>query len=193
MRPCLSQAGRFLVWRGLPATLCSQNALFLVVSPMALFEYGHTKKSLTGQLLWFVFWGVLTGIGAYLTPDKSGHGTHQQLGLPPCPSVLFFDRPCPGCGLTTSWTALIHGHFSEAFHAHPLGPFMYLFYTATAFMALYGYIRGAQFVTDCKPFALVTNTAIGIFLVFGLTRMILTPHFGTKSEHLISVLNRALH
>lgn len=77
---------------------------------MALLEYGYPRKALRSQLTWFASWAVITVIGAILSPEKSGHGTHQQLGLPPCPSVLFFDRPCPGCGLTTSWTALIHGH-----------------------------------------------------------------------------------
>jgi hypothetical protein len=157
---------------------------------MELFEYGHSRKSLRGQLVWFCAWTAITGFGAYLTPDKSGHGTHQQLGLPPCPSVLLFDRPCPGCGLTTSWTALIHGHFGEAFHAHLLGPPLYLFYTLTAVLALYGYIKGARFLADSRPVARYINAGIAVFLVFGLTRMALSPHFGTKDEHMITILNR---
>jgi len=150
---------------------------------MALLEPGYTRKSLRSQLLWFGFWMAITSIGAVLTPDKSGHGTHQQLHLPPCPSVLLFDRPCPGCGLTTSWTALIHGQFAYAFHAHPLGPPMYLLFTASAFLALYGWIKERRFATDSPQFNRVMTVLVVIFLTFGFTRMALTPHFGTEAEH----------
>jgi len=159
---------------------------------MVLLEFGHSRKSLRNQVTWFGSWVAVTGIGAWLTPDKSGHGTHQQLGLPPCPSVMLFDRPCPGCGLTTSWTSFIHGHFAEAFHAHPLGPIMYLLYTFTALMAGYGFLRGARFVTDSKQFVRFTNVAIVIFVAYGAVRMATTPHFGTENEHLISTLSRKL-
>ena len=153
---------------------------------MALLEYGQPRKALKSQITWFGAWAFVTGIGAFLTPDKSGHGTHQQLGLPPCPSVLLFDRPCPGCGLTTSWTAFIHGNFAEAFHAHPLGPPMYLLFTFTALMGLYGYVRGARFATDSKEFTRITAVAVTIFLTFGVVRMAITPHFGTPSEHILA-------
>ena len=39
---------------------------------MALFESGQDRKSLKSQLLWFGVWVAVTGIGAWLTPDKSG-------------------------------------------------------------------------------------------------------------------------
>lgn len=150
---------------------------------MALLEPGHSRKSLRSQILWFGLWVAITGIGAGLTPDKSGHGTHQHLGLPPCPSVLLFDRPCPGCGLTTSWTALIHGQFGYAFHAHPLGPPLYALFTLSSFLALYGWIKGFRFATDSPQFNRVMTVTIVIFLTFGFTRMALTPHFGTPAEH----------
>ena len=31
---------------------------------------------------------VMVAVGLYLTPDPAGHGTHQQLGLPPCLGLL---------------------------------------------------------------------------------------------------------
>jgi len=153
---------------------------------MALLEFGYARRDLKSQMMWFGSWAGVTAIGAFLTPDKSGHGTHQQLGLPPCPSVLFFDRPCPGCGLTTSWTAFIHGHFAEAFHAHPLGPIMYLLYTTSAMLALFGFARGARFATDSKEFNRVTVVVVTIFVSFGLVRMAITPNFGTAAEHIIA-------
>ncbi len=38
-----------------------------------------------------------------LEPSRTGRGTHQQLGLPPCTSIVLFGAPCPACGMTTSW------------------------------------------------------------------------------------------
>lgn len=153
---------------------------------MVLLEYGYPRKVLFSQFTWFGVWFAVTVIGAVLSPDKSGHGTHQELGLPPCPSVVLFDRPCPGCGLTTSWTSLIHGHFAEAFHAHPLGPPMYVLYTLSAFVALYGYLKGAYLNTNTALFNRVATLGVIAFIAFGLVRMAMTPHYGTAAEHLFA-------
>lgn len=153
---------------------------------MALLEYGHPRRVLLSQLTWFGAWAAVTIVGAILSPDKSGHGTHQELGLPPCPSVLLFDRPCPGCGLTTSWTALIHGRFAEAFHAHPLGPPMYVLFTVSAFVSVYAHLRGAYVNTNNKSLNRAATVGVVVFIAFGLVRMAITPHFGTVSEHIMA-------
>ncbi len=137
------------------------------------------------QSLWFFGWLFVTGIAAFLQPSVDGHGTHQQLGLPPCPSVLFFDRPCPGCGLTTSWTAFVHGHFAESFHAHPLGPFLYLFFTATAVMSAVGALRGVRLMTESNAWSRVISTTVIIVFGFGIVRMVLTPNYATPTEQAI--------
>src|ERR1700733_6946613 len=111
--------------------------------------YEQTKTALVrAQLAWTAVWVACTAIGLYLKPDAHGHGTHQQLGLPPCPSVLLFDRPCPGCGLTTSWTRFLHGDIVGAFSAHPLGVPMFLGFTFVALGALYGNFKGQRLLID---------------------------------------------
>ena len=52
---------------------------------------------------------ALLAMAAYLRPAERGFGTHQQLGLPPCTSVLLFGRRCPSCGMTTAWAHLLDG------------------------------------------------------------------------------------
>jgi len=46
------------------------------------------------------------------------------------PDLCLFHRfmgvPCPTCGLTRSWSALLHGHLEAAFRFHLLGPPLFL-------------------------------------------------------------------
>lgn len=143
---------------------------------MVLFDDGLPRKRLTGQLIWFVLWVLVTGVAAFLKPDPGHHGTHQQLGLPPCPSVLFFHRPCPGCGLTTSWTAFVHGNFTESFRAHALGPLLYLLFTVSACLGMYGWIKGKRLRSDSKTANWALISVLGALLVFGFVRFSTTTY-----------------
>ncbi len=58
-------------------------------------------------------------VGAALLPDPSGMGTHRQLGLPPCGWIVAFNRPCPTCGMTTSFASAVHGQFGDSLRAQP--------------------------------------------------------------------------
>lgn len=53
-----------------------------------------------------------------LTPDPRGFGTHQRLGLPPCSFRVMLGIPCPACGMTTSFSHLVHGNFVPAVRAN---------------------------------------------------------------------------
>ncbi len=150
---------------------------------MKLLETPRPGYPIMGQLAWFGFWLVITGIALWLHPAASGHGTHEQLGLAPCPSVLIMDRPCPGCGLTTSWTAFVHGDFRTAFHAHPLGPILYLGFTASAWIGLVGYFKKQRLITDSVEVSRFMVGVATVFLCFGLIRMAVTPHYANSLEN----------
>ncbi len=158
---------------------------------MEFLEGPIPRKYLGGQLAYFALWLGVTIIGACLHASPDGHGTHQELGLPPCPSVLFFDRPCPGCGLTTSWTALIHGDIPAAFHAHLLGPPLYLLFTVTALACGYGWLKGARLLTEKKWFNRSLTVFTIVFMAYGIGRMALTTHFANRTERMYSELIRA--
>src|SRR5262249_22632307 len=83
-------------------------------------------------LLPLSFLAVLAA-AAWLHPDPRGFGTHRALGLPPCLFFALTGLPCPSCGLTTSFTWLVHGHLWKAFVAHPFGPLLFTVYTLFAF------------------------------------------------------------
>lgn len=57
-------------------------------------------------------------IACLLEPDARGHGTHQQLGFPPCTLVALCGIRCPTCGMTTSWAALARGRLIEGLAAN---------------------------------------------------------------------------
>lgn len=57
---------------------------------------------------------ALLAVSAWLTPDPSGMGTHTQLGLPKCTMAAMTGLRCPGCGMTTSWSLVMHGDVETA-------------------------------------------------------------------------------
>ena len=49
---------------------------------------------------------------------------YVQLGLPKCSSVQMFGKPCPACGMTTSFALLTHGDVVNSMRANWVGTLM---------------------------------------------------------------------
>jgi hypothetical protein len=64
---------------------------------------------------------AIVGLSFVLVPDARGHGTHEQLGLPPCTTFRLFGFPCPFCGMTTAFVLMAHAHPIHAFQTQPAG------------------------------------------------------------------------
>lgn len=60
-------------------------------------------------------------VGAHLTPSPEGHGTHEQMGMPPCGFVIATGHPCPTCGMTTAVTLAAHRRPLQAILTQPFG------------------------------------------------------------------------
>lgn len=120
---------------------------------------GAGKLTRIYQLLWAAIFLAIVGLSFSLHPSMQGHGTHTQLGLPPCPSVLMFNRPCPGCGMTTSFVYMAHGDVVNGFRVHPFGPILFVGWGITALLGAYGAIRGLRLDTDSRSF----QWALGVF------------------------------
>ena len=86
--------------------------------------------------------GVLV-FAATLRPDDSGMGTHQQLGLPPCPWLVMYDVPCPTCGMTTSFARAAHGSILGAVRAQPAGAAFAIGIAALFWLALHAAVTGS--------------------------------------------------
>ncbi len=73
-------------------------------------------------------------VARILVPNPIGHGTHTQLGLPPCLFLAWTGQPCPACGLTTAFAHMARGELAAALHANVLG--VMLFATVIAFVPI---------------------------------------------------------
>ncbi len=65
--------------------------------------------------------GSVLAAAAWLEPDPSGLGTHQQLNLPPCGWISSGGLPCPTCGMTTAFALAADGRVLAALATQPAG------------------------------------------------------------------------
>ena len=112
----------------------------------------------------FALLGVLV-VACVLRPDDRGHGTHRQLGLPPCTLRVLFDVRCPTCGMTTSWANLVRGRPVEALSANLGGTLLCVLDMLAVPWLLCTAITGRWVV--CEPHAGVV--ACGLAVVLAVT------------------------
>lgn len=82
--------------------------------------------------------------GASLEPDAAGHGTHTQLGMPPCGWAVLLGRPCPTCGMTTAVSLAAHARPIDAFLAQPAGALIAVVLAAGFWVCLYVAATGSS-------------------------------------------------
>lgn len=76
-----------------------------------------------------------------LSPSPEGHGTHRQLGFPPCGFLTVTGYPCPSCGLTTSFSYLVRGHGIKSLQTQPFGAVLFVTMIAIGIIALVGLVK----------------------------------------------------
>lgn len=84
----------------------------------------------------------LLATARYLTPSPAGLGTHQQLGLPPCTTMVIWNVPCPTCGMTTSWAWVMRGNLMQASRANLGGTMLAIIAIGFLPAACYFFISG---------------------------------------------------
>jgi hypothetical protein len=115
-------------------------------------HYGVGVKR--APLHWVVLAAALAAVigfvllGTAVTPAEEGHGTHEQLGLPPCSTMELFGVPCPGCGVTTSVALAAQGRPLDALRTQPFGLLLALAGLVLIPWALYGLLRGRDLGED---------------------------------------------
>lgn len=105
---------------GTPVDECRQT--WMLASPPERIVQGSVAVVLAAAL----------ALGVFLEPSPTGMGTHSGLGLPPCGLLVMTGKPCPTCGVTTSFVLAAHGRFYESLVNQPFG--------LAVFLALVGWL-----------------------------------------------------
>jgi len=85
--------------------------------------------------------GVLL-IAAKLNPNRSGVGSHRQLGLQECQFESRTGLPCPTCGMTTSFAHFVRGQIVASLWVQPMGTVLALLTMMVFWAGLYIAITG---------------------------------------------------
>jgi hypothetical protein len=103
------------------------------------------RPLLRSRIAWAIFFSIATAVvatAAMLTPSPLGHGTHTQLGLPPCGFLSFTGVPCPGCGLTTAFSHMVRLEVVGAARANAFGVPLFLVTFFSIPVSAAGLVRG---------------------------------------------------
>lgn len=109
-------------------------------------------------------------IAAALRPAEAGHGTHTQIGLPPCSWVVWFDKPCPTCGMTTAFANAGEGHWLASFVTQPAGMMLSVATAAAFWLGLHTLLTGSRigsltgWVLRPKPITVMVLGLIGAWV-----------------------------
>jgi len=95
-------------------------------------------------------WAVLV-TAWLLTARSGGYGTHEQLGLSACGSMMVHGVPCPTCGLTTSVTAAVHGDFAASVRANVFGLVLFAAVVAAAVIGTLQAVTGRNMLGRFVP------------------------------------------
>jgi len=100
------------------------------------------------QRLWCLILALgcatMLGLGAWATPNPAGHGTHTQLGMPPCGWKLALGYPCATCGMTTSVSHAAHANIWASMKAQPFGFLVALAAGVAFWVCLHGAATGSR-------------------------------------------------
>lgn len=110
---------------------------------------------------------LLVALATLLTPAPEGHGTHTQLGLPPCGFMQLFALPCPGCGVTTAAVLAARGELARAFVTQPFGAALALGLALFPVWALTQALRGRDLGERAPPWVNRFTLGAGALLALG--------------------------
>jgi hypothetical protein len=114
-------------------------------------------------------------VAAWLDPyDAAGNprrmATHTQLGMPECNFVKLTGKPCPACGMTTSFALLVRGDVAASLRANWAGTMIAAIWAATLAWAVAGGIAGRPLFVPQGRGELILTVAVGAVLVLMLVR-----------------------
>jgi hypothetical protein len=122
------------------------------------------------------------GMGMAIISAAFIHTVLAISGLPSwyCPIREHLKFPCPGCGLSRSMTALLHGEWKTSLTIHAFGPFILLAFGLLGIVTLLPKSQRIQHIKRVKSFeektGLTAIILIGLVL-YWLTRILFFREF----------------
>lgn len=89
-------------------------------------------------------------VASQLRPQGGGHGTHTQLGLPPCTWAESLGKPCMTCGMTTAVAYAAHGELIDSVRTQPFGFLVAVGAAATVWGALHVAVTGSMLASGAS-------------------------------------------
>ena len=96
--------------------------------------------------------------------------THTQLGMPACNFVTLTGKPCPSCGMTTSFALLVRGDVGASARANWVGSVICLMWAAALVWATASGVRGKPLFVPPGRGELVFTVLTGAVLTLMLAR-----------------------
>lgn len=107
---------------------------------------------------------------ACLNPYKNGkvwlEETHRQLGFSRCTFKAVTGLPCPSCGMTSSFSLLVHGDVGNSLRANFVGTFLALALLPVVPWCVFCAIRGRWWLVHKVEQALVVGVLALVVLLF---------------------------
>ncbi len=115
------------------------------------------------------------GVALYLNPygpDGAARtmATHTQLGLPACNMVALTGRPCPTCGMTTSFALLVRGDVRGSLRANWVGTVLAASWAGLLAWAVVSAVAGRLWLVPPGRGELLLTVGVALFLVLALGR-----------------------
>jgi len=96
--------------------------------------------------------------------------THTQLGIPPCNFVVLTGKPCPACGMTTSFSLLVRGDVAASLRANWAGTIIAVVWAFTMIWAVASGIKGRPLFIPPGKGEIVLTACVGVALALALLR-----------------------
>lgn len=90
-------------------------------------RHSSIKKYTVDDILFILGWLLFVPLAALVIFYNLGWIRPTEW-LPPCLFRFVTGLPCPGCGGTRAFTAVLQGDLIHAFFYHPVVPFCYILY-----------------------------------------------------------------
>lgn len=115
------------------------------------------------------------GAAVWLNPYNAdgtprARATHTQLGLAPCSFLTATGKPCPSCGMTTSFSLLVRGDLAGSLRANWAGTVIAVLWAAALPWAVLSAARGRLLLVPRGRGELALTACVGVVLVLMLGR-----------------------